>query len=294
VREVQDRDPAAPGRKARGRRVQLARGTVAAVVSRQPADQPMSIVTPHGEARVLGTALRLSVRPDGKGSTQLEVTEGRVRFTRSRDGKSADVAAGQALVVPGDAEWIPVRAVVPDEIVLSARQARLVGEEWKVVADRRAAGGALEAQGTAAGVADHVSKRPSYAEFTFWASAEREYRVWIRGASQPTGDPWTRDFLTVASAGAEFNQKCRFFGTSGETAFLVAGFSKFSGFGWIGGFVENPAVEGPPLTIRFAKPGLQTLRLYVAHPSIRVDSVWLSATQVSRPGAKQLPPVLDR
>lgn len=74
----------------RGRRVTISRGSVVADVSRQPADQPMTFATPHGEARVLGTKLRLDV---GK-TTRLEVKEGRVRFTRS-DGKKVEVAPGQ-------------------------------------------------------------------------------------------------------------------------------------------------------------------------------------------------------
>jgi hypothetical protein len=259
-------------------------------VARQPADQPMVVATPQGEARVIGTAFRVTI---AKGATQLEVTEGKVRFSRARDGKSVDVGAGQVLVA-GDAELAP-RPLQPDEVVLHARDGRIAGEEWKLVADRRASAGAvLESQATTAGLADHPSKRPSYVEFTFWATAGREYRVWVRGASQPTGDPWTRDMLVLASAGAEWNQKCRFFGTSGEIAYMTAGYSKFSGFGWIGGFVENPGAEPPPLTLKFAASGPQTFRLYASHPSIRVDAVWLSATQIAKPGPRQLPPASDR
>ena len=43
------------------RRVMVARGTVSADVVKQPADQPLVFATPHGEARVLGTSLRLDV-----------------------------------------------------------------------------------------------------------------------------------------------------------------------------------------------------------------------------------------
>jgi hypothetical protein len=75
---------------ARGRRVTIARGSLVADVSRQPADQPMTFATPHGEARILGTKLRLDV---GK-TTRVEVKEGRVRFTRP-DGRKVEVAPGQ-------------------------------------------------------------------------------------------------------------------------------------------------------------------------------------------------------
>jgi ferric-dicitrate binding protein FerR (iron transport regulator) len=73
-----------------GKGIELLQGALAAQVTKQPAGRPMVVTTPHGEARVLGTALRLVVDP---GSTRLEVREGKVRLTRA-DGKSADVAAG--------------------------------------------------------------------------------------------------------------------------------------------------------------------------------------------------------
>ena len=55
-----------------GKRLTLDRGVLMADVRKQPADQPMVITTPQGEATVLGTRLRLTVEPDEKGSTRLE------------------------------------------------------------------------------------------------------------------------------------------------------------------------------------------------------------------------------
>lgn len=72
-----------------GKQIDLAQGVLSADVSKQPAGRPMIVVTPHGEARVVGTALRLVVSAE---STRLEVREGKVRL--SREGKSVDVAAG--------------------------------------------------------------------------------------------------------------------------------------------------------------------------------------------------------
>jgi hypothetical protein len=72
----------------------VTRGSVAASVARQPAGQPFVLSTPHAEARVLGTKFTLAVSSEG---TRLEVTEGRVRLTRT-DGAAADVAAGQFAV----------------------------------------------------------------------------------------------------------------------------------------------------------------------------------------------------
>lgn len=81
-----------PGKGARGKRVRLARGSLVAQVPKQPPDQPLVFATPQGEAKVLGTTLKLSVDPTGAGSTTLEVIEGKVRLTRS-DGKSVDVSS---------------------------------------------------------------------------------------------------------------------------------------------------------------------------------------------------------
>jgi ferric-dicitrate binding protein FerR (iron transport regulator) len=91
----------APGSRARdfaaegGKRIVLERGSLTGDVRRQPADQPMIVRTPDGEARVLGTRFTLSV---GSGSSRLDVEKGLVRLTRLSDGKAADVAAGQMAV----------------------------------------------------------------------------------------------------------------------------------------------------------------------------------------------------
>lgn len=82
IRAFTDRD---------GKRVEVAAGIVRADVAKQPAGRSMIFATPHAEARVLGTSLRLVV--DGA-STRLEVREGKVRLTRLSDGKSVDVGAG--------------------------------------------------------------------------------------------------------------------------------------------------------------------------------------------------------
>ncbi len=84
------------GKERRGKRVVVAKGVVSAEVDKQPQDQPMIFSTPHAEAKVLGTTLRIVV--DG-GFTRLEVTEGRVRLTRRTDNAYLDVGAGHYAVV---------------------------------------------------------------------------------------------------------------------------------------------------------------------------------------------------
>jgi hypothetical protein len=82
-----------------GKRIDVARGVMHAVVTEQPAERPMVLVTPQAEIRVLGTAFRLSVDPDDDGATHLEVEDGKVRAKRLADGKAVDVARGTSVRV---------------------------------------------------------------------------------------------------------------------------------------------------------------------------------------------------
>ena len=75
-------------------RLTLTQGRLAAEVT--PRESARVFSTPHGEAEVLGTSLKLAVE---KTTTRLEVTEGRVRLTRRDVGDSAEVAAGHFAVV---------------------------------------------------------------------------------------------------------------------------------------------------------------------------------------------------
>ncbi len=76
-----------------GKRVTLIQGDLEAAVAPQPPGRPMTLGTPHAEARVLGTKFALSVSRD---STRLSVREGRVRLTRRADGEWIDVPGGLA------------------------------------------------------------------------------------------------------------------------------------------------------------------------------------------------------
>lgn len=83
-----------------GKRVILIRGSVTGDVVPQPANQPLMLQTPEGEARVVGTVFTLST---GSGVSRLNVEKGVVRLTRISDGKAADVAAGQMAVASASA-----------------------------------------------------------------------------------------------------------------------------------------------------------------------------------------------
>lgn len=66
-------------------RLQLTRGEALIKVSPQKKEAPFQVLTPHGEATVLGTRFVLHVN---EASTKVEVEEGKVRLTRKKDGKA--------------------------------------------------------------------------------------------------------------------------------------------------------------------------------------------------------------
>ncbi len=93
------------------KRVALEAGSVVADVTKQPAGRPMILVTAHADARVLGTRFQLSVEA---GQTRLQVEEGAVQFTQSRERESIVVRSGYyAVAAPGRPfEAIPVPGAV--------------------------------------------------------------------------------------------------------------------------------------------------------------------------------------
>jgi ferric-dicitrate binding protein FerR (iron transport regulator) len=97
---------------ASGRRLSVRQGRILADVAPQPADKPLVIAASTGEARVLGTTLRLDVLPGTAGAIQLEVLSGKVRLVRTRDGRSIDVSSGHfAEIAARDTAFRPRRVV---------------------------------------------------------------------------------------------------------------------------------------------------------------------------------------
>jgi hypothetical protein len=85
-------------RSEKGKWLRIERGSVRAEVTRQPAGMNMVFSTPHGDATVRGTTLRLVVDPDSRKGTLLEVTEGLVELKGKYAGKSVEVPAGHKAV----------------------------------------------------------------------------------------------------------------------------------------------------------------------------------------------------
>lgn len=114
-----------PGSADAGKRMTITRGRFSAVVAPQPAGRPLVFTTPHGEAIVVGTRLRLEV---DDALTQLSVDSGLVRLVNAADGSVQDVAAGQRAFVAAPRRPLPPvesvqRAAMPNlDLVAQVRE----------------------------------------------------------------------------------------------------------------------------------------------------------------------------
>ncbi|HXX92627.1 MAG TPA: glycoside hydrolase family 48 protein, partial [Planctomycetota bacterium] len=152
-----------------GKRLELARGTIVAAVAKQRA--PMVTVTPQGQARVLGTRFRLST----DSVTRLEVQEGRVRLTRTSDGRSVEVSAGQIATTEMPVA-LPIRTAL-DERFLSL---------WRDLHDPR--NGYFSAEGVPYhAVETMIVDAPDYGHLT--TSETFSYWIWLEAMyGRLTGD----------------------------------------------------------------------------------------------------------
>jgi hypothetical protein len=87
-----------------GKHAIVTEGTVLGAVVKQQSGRPFLLTTPHGEAKVLGTVLAITVEPDGVGATRLEVGEGKVQFKEAVNGAAVDVTSGLYTVASAGAE----------------------------------------------------------------------------------------------------------------------------------------------------------------------------------------------
>jgi len=84
-----------------GKHFGLEAGRIEASVAHQRPFKSMVITTPQAEVRVLGTRFSLNATSN---ATRLEVAEGKVRFTRTRDRQAVRVAGGSYAVAAADYE----------------------------------------------------------------------------------------------------------------------------------------------------------------------------------------------
>ena len=78
-----------------GKRLRVRHGKLTAEVSKQPAGQPMQVLTPTADLFVVGTAFSVDVQAR---TTGLDVEEGLVRMRRLADSSEAEVPPGHRLV----------------------------------------------------------------------------------------------------------------------------------------------------------------------------------------------------
>jgi len=100
-----------------GKRFFVAKGMIRAEVAKQPKDQPMICVTPHAEAEVLGTTLRLVVDPEPGKKTRLDVDEGKVKL-KNLAGKTVTVESGHYAVAAVGVELLVAKPQEPPAVAL--------------------------------------------------------------------------------------------------------------------------------------------------------------------------------
>jgi WD40 repeat protein len=104
-------------------RVFLEEGTVAAEVSRPPANRPMVLATPHAEARLVESRVNFTSVPRG---TRIEQERGQLQVKRNSDGRLMDVPTGWYAVAPANSS----DQVPPQPMPTAITQARLVLKDF--------------------------------------------------------------------------------------------------------------------------------------------------------------------
>jgi hypothetical protein len=133
-----------------GARLFVAVGTVWARVMPRPSSAPLSLITPHAEATVLGTALSLSVGAEG---TRLRVSEGRVRLARGS--QAVEVAAGQQALAT-ERELGRVAAASPSTAMLVVGGTPLVPGDQLLQRRLESLGFEVRIRGSASPIDDEV------------------------------------------------------------------------------------------------------------------------------------------
>ncbi len=271
----------------RGRWLKLVEGSITLDVTRQPGNNPVVLSTPDAEISVLGTRFRLQY---GSAGTRLEVREGRVRMTRLADRASVEVKTGFTAGIDLAARPLPV-----DEILLAPKAGALAGADWRYLQDPESPSAiVLDAPKTSNRLPSFTGDT-SRVTFSFRADAERDYHVWVRGRAFATTKAIEHDAVILEFPQAQVTEppgpnKGKAGG--GERA-LMNGFMHQPGYAWIGGDADGKNDE-VPVVVRFARPGMQVLYLYAYETPVRIDAIWISATQKSRPEASQSGPAAER
>ncbi|HZE98452.1 MAG TPA: FecR family protein [Planctomycetota bacterium] len=269
---------------ATGKKILLAQGSVLGDIARQPTGKPFLFTTPHATAKVLGTVLRLTVEAK---YTKLEVREGKVQLKRNSDNKAVDVVAG-FFAIAADGGDLAAKPSPVDEVLLGPLQGEIGGNEWRAVQDPAAPGGvALEALRTTNRQPFKQTADAARVTWVFRADAGRDYYVWARGCTLAKVDPIKHDAVFLEFLDSKVTERegpSKGNAGGGERA-IYNGYMHGNGYWWVGGDADGNNDE-QPVVVRFNRPGLQTVRLYAAETPIRIDAIWISATQKTRPDAQ--------
>lgn len=270
--------------------------------------------TPHANVNVMGTRFDLS---SNALEARVRMEEGAIVFSNAKGSQSVKggmESAARASGVPEEPAhvawnkiWRGKKAPLNDptlEILLTARNATALGRDWKKLNDANTASGvALEALTTVnVPVLDGPFDYSTAAEFIFDARAGVEYSLWIRGIALPSGDPMKHDAVIVQIAGATFKEpgdRNPNFGKSGRAdSAHLNGFMHTAGYWWIGGdadpYDNGQPWDRTPYTVRFEKTGTHTLKLFAREVPIRVDAIWISSSQKTRPAASAAGPEIPK
>jgi WD40 repeat protein len=101
IRLLGEHEPGAKTKRARGKKVFLNEGILAAEVVKQPQGYPMVLTTPHAIVEVRESMFSSS---SAKDATRIELDGGHLQFTRKSDGRSIEVANGSYAVAADPAE----------------------------------------------------------------------------------------------------------------------------------------------------------------------------------------------
>ncbi|HAB17312.1 MAG TPA: FecR domain-containing protein [Verrucomicrobiota bacterium] len=178
-----------------GKRFQLRQGQIEATVARQRPLRPMILTTAQAEARVLGTRFTLGATTN---ATRLDVTEGKVRFTRTSDDTLVKVAAGHYAVAASNYE---LAALPLTGGLFREYWTNVAGDSWTVLITHTNYPGRPDGSGYLTNLTrlemppngdTNYGERlrgyvhpPTTGEYTFWIAAQADAALWL----SPDEDP---------------------------------------------------------------------------------------------------------